>query len=182
MAILAVATLSLSCAVALGLTSSSLAWAKTHSASHSAKTHKNAGKGRKTGSSQTGSQAGTMELSGPISGSGKLVNSETVTDVVCFGVPTIQIALPVSGYMLYIDPTLAKPGKRTNLRTSGGEPASSAVSIYGPRGDRWESGDPGTSGTVTVNAAKGGSINATLASTNPDGGPGEHVSGTWKCA
>lgn len=135
----------------------------------------------KAKSSIAAGAAGTADrltFSGTLSGTANLKSSE----VNCHFPPTdISINMPVNGkyYTVDIDYSLATPGTTTNLQTGGSNTSGDAVLISGQTGQtEWSSISPGTSGTITVDTSKSGSIDATL-SGYPN--QGEQISGSWKC-
>ncbi|MGC2168429.1 MAG: hypothetical protein WA580_04945 [Acidimicrobiales bacterium] len=90
--------------------------------------------------------------------------------------------MPLQGksYTVWIDYSVAKRGKTTNLKTGGENTSGDAVSINPPTGvSEWVSIN-GSSGTITVDKSKSGSINATIGAASGHG-RGEKISGKWTC-
>ena len=136
-----------------------------------------------TSNQSTGQQAGTLTFSGSLSGTANLKSSE----INCSFPPTDISLNPVldgKGWSVDIDYSIAKPGATTNLQSDGSNTSGDAVLVASPEGiTEWVSTPPGTTGTITLDASKGGSIDATLEGTGTaSGGQAEHVSGSWTCA
>ena len=76
-------------------------------------------------------------------------------------------------YTVWIDYSVAKRGKTTNLKTGGENTSGDAVSINPPTGVSERASINGSSGTITVDKSKSGSINATIGAASGHGRGGK---------